>query len=130
MIGGWLVQRIGLKPLMLVGCLCLGGGLVFHAAATSVWMVYLSRFLMGASLGFVGVTPNVVLVSNWFREKRGTALWDHAYGNEHWWRRYTPCRNACDHCLRLAISDASVEPECLVGAAPGCHFYRSGKAEN
>lgn len=74
MIGGWLIPRTGLKRLMILGCLCLGGGLALHAAATSVWMVYLSRVLMGVSLGFVGVTPNVVLVSNWFPEARGTAL--------------------------------------------------------
>jgi MFS family permease len=74
MLGGWLMLRIGLKRLMLIGCVCLGGGLLLHAVAASVWVVYLSRFLMGVSLGFVGVTPNVVLVSNWFRERRGTAL--------------------------------------------------------
>ncbi|MGH9820202.1 MAG: MFS transporter, partial [Pyrinomonadaceae bacterium] len=74
MIGGWLIPKVGLKRLMLGGCVCLGGGLLLHAIAASVWTVYLSRFLMGVSLGFVGVTPNVVLVSNWFREKRGIAL--------------------------------------------------------
>ena len=74
MIGGWLMLRIGLKRLMLIGCVCLGAGLVLFSVASSVWMIYLSRFLMGVSLGFVGVTPNVVLVSNWFRERRGTAL--------------------------------------------------------
>jgi len=74
MAAGWLIPRLGLKFLMIIGCLCLGTGLVIHSQATSVWMVYFSRFLMGVSLGFVGVTPNVVLVSKWFREKRGTAL--------------------------------------------------------
>jgi len=74
MIGGWLILSLGLKRLMLIGCVCLGAGLVLFGVASSVWMIYLSRFLMGVSLGFVGVTPNVVLVSNWFREKRGTAL--------------------------------------------------------
>jgi len=74
MAAGWLIPRLGLKLLMIIGCVCLGMGLVIHSQATSVPAVYFSRFLMGVSLGFVGVTPNVVLVSNWFREKRGTAL--------------------------------------------------------
>jgi MFS family permease len=74
MIGGWMIPRVGLKRLMLIGCVCLGAGLVLFGVASSVWMIYLSRFLMGVSLGFVGVTPNVVLVSNWFRENRGAAL--------------------------------------------------------
>lgn len=74
LIGGWLLTFIRLKTLMLIGCGFLGGGLVVHAFAASVETVYLARFLMGASLGFVGVAPTVVLVSRWFREKRGMAF--------------------------------------------------------
>ncbi len=74
LLGGWLLTRIRLKVLMLVGCIMLGGGLVLHSQANTAELVYLARFLMGASLGFVGVAPNVVLVSNWFSVGRGTAL--------------------------------------------------------
>lgn len=74
MTAGWLIPRLGLKNLMIIGCVCLGAGLVIHSQAASVWTVYFSRFLMGVSLGFVGVTPNVVLVAKWFRKNRGTAL--------------------------------------------------------
>ena len=74
MLGGWLLTRISLKFLMILGSVALGVGLVMHAQATTVETVYFSRFLMGASLGFVGVTPSVVLVSNWFDKNRGTAL--------------------------------------------------------
>ncbi len=74
LLGGWLITRFSLKPLMLVGCVLLGSGLLFHSQAETAEMVYLSRFLMGASLGFVGVAPNVVLVSRWFDTGRGTAL--------------------------------------------------------
>jgi MFS family permease len=74
LLGGWLITRYRLKPLMLIGCVLLGGGLIIHSQAGSQSMVYLARFLMGASLGFIGVAPNVVLVSNWFQVGRGTAL--------------------------------------------------------
>ena len=74
LLGGWLLTRIRLKVLMLVGCVMLGSGLVLHSQANTAEIVYLARFLMGASLGFVGVAPNVVLVSNWFSVGRGTAL--------------------------------------------------------
>jgi MFS family permease len=73
-LAGWLIQKFPLKNLMLVGCAILGGGLLLHANANSVTVVYFSRILMGVSLGFVGVLPCVVLVSNWFAERRGTAL--------------------------------------------------------
>ncbi|HEX6124324.1 MAG TPA: MFS transporter [Pyrinomonadaceae bacterium] len=71
---GWLIQRFPLKTIMLAGCALLGGGLVLHATANSAALVYTARILMGVSLGFVGVLPSVVLVSNWFVRLRGTAL--------------------------------------------------------
>jgi MFS family permease len=71
---GWLIQKFPLKNVMLVGCALLGGGLLLHATASSALMVYASRIMMGVSLGFVGVLPSVVLVSNWFVRRRGTAL--------------------------------------------------------
>ncbi|HRI04671.1 MAG TPA: MFS transporter [Pyrinomonadaceae bacterium] len=74
LLGGWLVTRFRLKPLMIVGCALLGGGLILHSQAATAEMVYFARFLMGASLGFIGVAPNVVLVSGWFDVNRGTAL--------------------------------------------------------
>ncbi len=74
LIGGWLITKFALKPIMLVGCVLLGGGLVIHALAHDAETVYFARFFMGASLGFIGVAPCVVLVSNWFDTGRGTAL--------------------------------------------------------
>ncbi|HKP68433.1 MAG TPA: MFS transporter [Pyrinomonadaceae bacterium] len=73
-LAGTLIQKFPLKRVMLVGCALLGGGLLLHAFATSTSMVYAGRVLMGISLGFVGVLPSVVLVSNWFVRRRGMAL--------------------------------------------------------
>jgi MFS family permease len=73
-IAGWLIQKFPLKNLMLAGCAILGSGLLLHANASSVVVVYAARIVMGISLGFVGVLPCVVLVSNWFVHQRGTAL--------------------------------------------------------
>ncbi|HVF30792.1 MAG TPA: MFS transporter [Pyrinomonadaceae bacterium] len=73
-LAGWLIQKFPLRSLMLAGCVLLGGGLVLLATAGSAPQVYAARILMGISLGFVGVLPSVVLVSNWFVRKRGTAL--------------------------------------------------------
>jgi len=74
MLGGWLLTRISLRYLMIAGAIILGAGMVLHSQAVDANTVYFSRFLMGVSLGFVGVTPSVVLVANWFEHRRGTAL--------------------------------------------------------
>ncbi len=74
LLGGWLLTRIRIKVLMVIGCLLLGAGLIIHSRALSAEMVYVARFLMGASLGFIGVAPCVVLVSGWFDKRRGTAI--------------------------------------------------------
>ena len=73
-LAGWLIQKFPLRNLMLVGCGLLGGGLILHATTHSEFAVYAARMMMGISLGFVGVLPTVVLVSNWFVDRRGTAL--------------------------------------------------------
>lgn len=74
LLGGWLAMWVRLKALMVIGCILLAVGLVLHSQAINVETVYAARLLMGASLGFVGVAPNVVLVSRWFDTGRGTAL--------------------------------------------------------
>jgi MFS family permease len=74
LVAGWLMARVSLRLLMIFGCFCLGSGLLIHSQASSVAAVYTARFLMGISLGFVGVAPSVVLVSRWFRRSRGTAV--------------------------------------------------------
>jgi MFS family permease len=74
LFGGWLLTRFRIKPVMLAGCVILGAGVLLQSQATSAAHVYISRFLMGSSLGLVGVAPCVILVSAWFTEKRGTAL--------------------------------------------------------
>jgi MFS family permease len=73
-LAGWLIQKSTLRNLMLFGCFLLGGGLLLHVAATTTTAVYTARIMMGVSLGFVGVLPTVVLVSNWFVRRRGVAL--------------------------------------------------------
>src|SRR5262245_32996356 len=73
-VTGFLLKRFALRPLMMTGCLILGGALLLHSQATGTAAVYTARILMGVSLGFVGVMPNVVLVSNWFDRRRGAAL--------------------------------------------------------
>lgn len=71
---GWLIHKFSVKRMAVMGCVILGTALVLHSQTTSPTMVYVSRMLMGASLGFVGVLAMTVLVANWFVRRRGTAI--------------------------------------------------------
>jgi MFS family permease len=74
LIVGVLIQRFSLRILMIAGCAVLGGGLAFYSGATAPWQIYLSHSLLGVSLGLVGVMIQTVLIANWFRRRRGTAM--------------------------------------------------------
>ena len=71
---GLFIKRIGLRWLMAIGCFILGGGLIFYSFAAKPFDIYLSHSLLGLSLGLVGVMIQTVLISNWFRRRRGTAM--------------------------------------------------------
>lgn len=73
-VGGFLINRLKARTMMLIGGVILGVGLIIYSQAASAPMVYLAHSLMGMSLGFVGVLVNTVLISNWFLKKRGSAL--------------------------------------------------------
>ncbi len=73
-IAGYLIDKYNARTLMIVGCVILGTGLLLHSQAMSPAIIYLSRSLMGVSLGLVGVLATTVLVSKWFVKKRGTAI--------------------------------------------------------
>ncbi|HMT06623.1 MAG TPA: MFS transporter, partial [Pyrinomonadaceae bacterium] len=73
-VAGYLLQKLNARTMMIIGCVILGGGLGLYSQSTSALSVYASHALLGASLGFVGVLVNTVLVSNWFVRRRGLAL--------------------------------------------------------
>lgn len=73
-VAGFLVDKFSIRVLMIVGCVILGAGLILHSQAMTPGIVYLSRSLMGVSLGLVGVLATTVLVSKWFVRRRGTAI--------------------------------------------------------
>lgn len=71
---GHLIGRVNLRALMTVGCVCLGTGLFVYSRATSKSQIYAAHIMLGLTLAFASLIPNTVLVSNWFRRLRGTAM--------------------------------------------------------
>jgi MFS family permease len=71
---GNLLRRINLKIFMSIGCVLLGAGLLLYANALVRPQIYAAHVLFGLTLCFVSLIPNMVLMSNWFRKQRGTAI--------------------------------------------------------
>jgi MFS family permease len=73
-VGGALLQKFSARRIMIVGCFILGSALFIYSRADAPMLIYTAHTLFGVSLGLVGVLPNAVLISNWFRRRRGAAL--------------------------------------------------------
>ncbi|MEJ7624314.1 MAG: MFS transporter [Pyrinomonadaceae bacterium] len=74
LIIGLFIDRIGSRRAMIAGCLVLGGGLLFYSFADRPIDIYMSHSLLGLSLGLIGVMIQTVLISHWFRRRRGLAI--------------------------------------------------------
>ncbi len=72
---GFVVDRIGPKPVIMAGAILLGLGMVLISYTFSIWSFYL--FFMVASIGASGTSHAIgwtVVIVRWFRRLRGTAL--------------------------------------------------------
>ena len=73
-LAGNLLKKLNLKFYMSIGCVLLGIGLLIYANAYNKNQIYLAHVLFGLTLCFLSLIPNTVLISNWFRRQRGTAM--------------------------------------------------------
>lgn len=74
LVVGLFINRVRLKILMTAGCGVLGAALFLYSRASAPLEIYLSHALFGLSLALVGVLPQTILISNWFRRRRGLAM--------------------------------------------------------
>jgi len=72
---GWLVERVGPRPVIASGGVVLAGALLIGAHVNAVWQLY-TAFGVLAALGIsaAGWVPSVVLIRSWFPAQVGTAL--------------------------------------------------------
>ncbi len=73
-VAGWLTTKVNLRVLMTAGCIFLGSGLLLYSRATTAGPIYLAHALFGLALCLIGLLANTVLISHWFRSKRGLAM--------------------------------------------------------
>ena len=71
---GWLADRVGVKPLLLVGLAMLAFGNLLLSRIDTLTDMYLIGVGLGAALALCGLMINVYLISSWFDKNRGLAI--------------------------------------------------------
>jgi MFS family permease len=73
-LAGWLLERFGPKPVMGVGALVSGCALVGISQAHSFSQILMWYVVLGAGLGASTWLLASIVITNWFKERPGTAL--------------------------------------------------------
>ena len=71
---GRFVDRYGARPVMPIGAVTMGLGLLLLSRASELWMFYLGYTVVGTGAAAMGPVPCSAVISNWFKRKRGSAL--------------------------------------------------------
>ncbi len=71
---GKLVYRVGAKKMITLGAIVSGLGFVLLGFTHAVWQYYAYYALVGMGTAAMGVLPNSMVVSNWFKKRRGFAI--------------------------------------------------------
>jgi sugar phosphate permease len=74
LLAGVLIDRLGPRQVMRIGVWCVGLPLILMGGMTRLWQYYLLCIMEVFGYVLTGPIPNQVLISNWFRLKRGRAM--------------------------------------------------------
>jgi sugar phosphate permease len=73
-IAGYLVDRIGVRRLLVAGVLLVGGGNILISQIQALWHFYIAVSLIGVGMSLAGLPVCAVVVAHWFAKRRGRAL--------------------------------------------------------
>ncbi|RJP66994.1 MAG: MFS transporter [Candidatus Abyssobacteria bacterium SURF_17] len=73
-IAGILIDRIGAKPVMTVGTVVIGVGLLAGSRIMHLWQLYIIFAFIGVGLMCASIIPCAFIISNWFVSRRGAAM--------------------------------------------------------
>lgn len=74
LLAGVLIDLLGPRQVMRIGVWCVGLPLILMGSITRLWQYYLLCIVEVFGYVLTGPIPNQVLISNWFRLKRGRAM--------------------------------------------------------
>lgn len=73
-IAGKIIDRIGVRPVMIVGAGTIGVSLLAGSQIQHLWQVYVMNAFIGCGLTCATLVPCSYVISNWFVAWRGTAM--------------------------------------------------------
>ena len=73
-IGGYLIDKLGPRRMVLFGMWIMGGGFLLFSQVQNLWMFYLSFVIMSAGAGLGTWLPVMTMLNNWFLRRRGLAM--------------------------------------------------------
>ena len=73
-IAGIIIDRVGVRSLMVSGMFLLSATFYFYAKSDSLADMYIIHIFQGMVLSMSGMVINVVLISKWFNDNRGLAI--------------------------------------------------------
>jgi len=71
---GYISDRYSIRPVVMVGILCLGGSLLLLATQSTLWQFYLYYCILGGFGSSALDAPLLANVGNWFHRNKGLAL--------------------------------------------------------
>ena len=73
-IAGIIIDRVGVRSLMISGMFILSATFYFYAKSDSLSEMYIIHIFQGMVLSMSGMVINVILISKWFNDNRGLAI--------------------------------------------------------
>ena len=74
LVSGKAADRYGPRPVLVVGALCLGAGLLITSQVPNIWWGYVTYGLGAGTAVACGYVPMVAVVGGWFERRRTLAL--------------------------------------------------------
>ena len=71
---GFLIDRLGPRRMVLVGCLVLGGGFLLFSQVRELWQLYLVFIMMSLGSALGTWLPMMTVMNSWFIRKRTLAM--------------------------------------------------------
>ena len=74
LVVGRLVDRFGARKVIFTGGLVTGLGFILMSRMTGIWEFYLGYVMVGAGAAASSTVPISIVISQWFKKRRGVAL--------------------------------------------------------